>query len=287
MDFARYLERTNAFEGRQPNLLRVAQILGAMTREGILQNFGSHAGKSPVFNDCFLSMYPTSWDVARAAGQLWLAPVLGPEFLYHAVGGGVVQITGRTRESDETAGTGIVVSAHTILTARHVVEDAQVNREQVFQGINCICDEDSVRTHPVQDVAFTTVTQALQPVSGLVLHPPRVGQKVVMLGFPRVPLVRSAPLVMHSGEVTNESVTLFSGETAFLYSATTKPGNSGGPIVSADGYLIGLASKDLTMRAGEDWFAPHYAGVDAGTILRVVREMGLEREIELPFEKLE
>ena len=41
------------------------------------------------------------------------------------------------------------------------------------------------------------------------------------------------------------------------------------------------------MRAGEDWFAPHYAGVDAGTILRVVREMGLEREIELPFEKLE
>lgn len=284
LDFARYLEQTNAFGGRQPNLLRVVQLLRSMTREGILQNFGSPAGKLGVFNDCFLFMSPPSGNPVRAAGRLWLAPVLGPEFLYHAVGGGVVQITGTTRKGDETAGTGIVVSAHTILTARHVVQDMQVHREQVFQGINCIYDADSVRAHHVEDVAFITVAETLQPIPGLVLHPPRVGQSVVMLGFPRVPLVRSAPLVMHTGEVTNESVTLCSGEKAFLYSATTRPGNSGGPIVSNDGYLLGLASKDLTMQAGEDWFAPHYAGVDAATIRRVEREMGLERKIGLPFE---
>ena len=163
----------------------------------------------------------------------------------------------------------------------------QVHREQLFQGIQCICDEDSIKTHHVEDVATITVAQTLKPVLGLVLHPPRVGQRVAMLGFPRVPLVPSAPLVMHSGEVTNESVTLFSGETAFLYSATTRPGNSGGPIISADGYLLKLASKDLTMQADEDWFVPHHAGVDAATILRVVREMELELKVELPSEGLE
>ena len=285
MDFARYLEKTNAFDGRKPNLLRVVQILDAMTREGILQNFGSQAGEARVFNDRFLFMFPASGSRARAAGQLWLAPVLGPELLYHAVGSGVVQITGRNSKGDETAGTGIVLSAHTILTARHVVEDMQVHQEQLFQGVNCIVNGESIKFHDVQDVAFITVKQTLRPVSGLILHPPRVGQKVFMLGYPWVPLVCSAPLVMHSGEVTTGSVQLANGESAFLYSATTRPGNSGGPIISADGYLLGLASKDLTIRAEEDWFAPHYAGVDATTVLRTVPEMGLD--IKLPFEGLE
>ncbi len=286
MDFVSYLEKTNAFEGRKPNVLRVVQFLDAMTREGILQNFGSQAGEPRVFNDRFLFMFPASGNRERAAGQLWLAPVLGPELLYHAVGAGVVQIAGRNSKGDETAGSGIVLSAHTILTARHVVEDMQVHEEQLFQGVNCIVNGKTIVTHDVQDVAFITVEQTLQPVSGLILHPPRVGQKVFMLGYPRVPYVCSAPLVMHSGEVTTESVRLVNGESAFLYSATTRPGNSGGPVISVDGYLLGLASKDLTMKAEkEDWFAPHYAGVDASTVLTTVREMGLD--IKLAFEGLE
>ena len=285
MDFVRYLEMTNAFEGRKPNLLRVVQLLDAMTREGILQNFGSHAGEPRVFNDCFLFMFPASGNRERAAGQLWLAAALGPELLYHAVGNGVVQITGRNSHGDERAGTGIVVAAHTILTARHVVEDMQVHQEQLFQGAKCIVTDDNIKKHDVQDVAFITVEQTLRPTSGLILHPPRVGQKVFILGYPPVPLVCSAPLVMHSGEVTTELVRLVNGERAFLYSATTRPGNSGGPIISADGYLLGLASKDLTMKADEDWFAPHYAGVDANTILTTVSDLGVD--IHLPFEGLE
>ena len=196
-----------------------------------------------------------------------------------------MQITGRNSQGDETAGTGIVVSAHSILTARHVVADMQVDEEQVFQDIKGIVTGDNIKMHDVQDVALITVEQTFQPVSGLILHPPRVGQKVFMLGYPRVPLVGSAPLVMHSGEVTSESVQLTNGESAFLYSAVTRPGNSGGPIISADGYFVGLASKDLTMNAEKDWFAPHYAGVDAVTVLTSVAEMGLD--INLPFEGVE
>ena len=77
MDFVRYLELINAFEERKPNLLRIVQILDAMTREGILQNFGSQAGKPRVFNDCFLFMLPAGGSRERATGQLWLASVLG------------------------------------------------------------------------------------------------------------------------------------------------------------------------------------------------------------------
>ena len=59
----------------------------------------------------------------------------------------------------------------------------------------------------------------------------------------------------------------------------------GGPILSADGYLLGLVSKDLTMQTDEGWFSPHYAGVNAATILRAAREIG--QRIELPFEGVE
>ena len=39
------------------------------------------------------------------------------------------------------------------------------------------------------------------------------------------------------------------------------------------------------MISKDDWFAPHYAGVDARTLLRAIPEMGLD--IDLPFEGLD
>lgn len=284
-DFVLHLEKTGVFGERKPNLIRLIHILDAMTREGILQNVGSYSRGPRVFDDCFLFMFPASGNRERAAGQLWLAPVVGPELLFHAVGDAVVQITGHNSQGEERAGTGIVISEQTVLTARHVVDDLKLNEEQVFQAVDCIVTDDSIKTHPVEDVAFISVGEKLRPAKGLVLHPPTVGQRVFMLGYPRVPFVSTAPLVMHSGEVTTDLIQLFNGESAFLYSATTRPGNSGGPIISADGYLLGLASKDLTVKAEKDWFAPHYAGVDARILLKSASDLGLD--IPLHFEAKE
>ena len=72
----------------------------------------------------------------------------------------------------------------------------------------------------VEDAAFITTLRTLMPVTGLVPHAPHVGQTMFVLGFPRVPHVPAVPLVMHSGEVTNQSLTMASEESGFLYSAT-------------------------------------------------------------------
>ena len=92
LEFIQYLEATKALGDGKPNVLRVAEILNAMTREGILQNVGSYSGKARFFNDCFLFMFAGSQNINRVKGQLWLAPALGPEFIYYAIGNGVVQI---------------------------------------------------------------------------------------------------------------------------------------------------------------------------------------------------
>ena len=284
-EFVKYLEKSKALGDRKPNFLRVAEVVNAMAREGILQNVGSYSGKVRFFHDCFLFMFPGSQNVSRVMGQLWLASALGPEFIYHAIGHGVVQITGRNDDGDVVAGTGIVLSAHKILTVKHVVNDIHIDQVQEFQDVRCVVERDSIRIHESQDIAIICVEQTLQPVNGLVLHTPRVGHSIYMLGFPQIPLVSSPALVMHSGEVTNQSVELLSGEKAFLYSATTRPGNSGGPIVSRDGYLLGIAAKDLTVERGGAVFFPHYAGIDAFTIYEALKDLGLD--LSASYEMLE
>ena len=91
---------------------------------------------------------------------------------------------------------------------------------------------------------------------------------------------------MQQGAVTNESVTSLAGERLFLYSAISRPGNSGGPVVSEDGYVVGLSIVDATgqYRANEA-FSPHYAGIPAQVVVQAVKDLGLG--IELPFEHYE
>ena len=91
---------------------------------------------------------------------------------------------------------------------------------------------------------------------------------------------------MQKGAVTNESVTSFSGESLFLYSAIARPGNSGGPVMSEDGYVVGLSIVDSTGQYHtNEAFSPHYAGIPAQVVVKTVKDLGLG--IELPFEEYE
>ena len=88
------------------------------------------------------------------------------------------------------------------------------------------------------------------------------------------------------GAVTNESVTSLSGESLFLYSAISRPGNSGGPVMSEDGYLVGLSIVDATGQYHPDEaFSPHYAGIPAQVVVKAVEELGVG--VQLPFESVE
>ena len=91
---------------------------------------------------------------------------------------------------------------------------------------------------------------------------------------------------MQQGAVTNEAVTSLAGEKLFLYSAISRPGNSGGPVMSDDGYMVGLSIVDATGRYdSDDAFAPHYAGIPAQVVVGAVEDLGLG--IELQFEQYE
>ena len=279
-EFLTYLDNTKIFE-KKPNAFRVKQLLNKMVTTGILQYVGSSINKSTLFPGLyyFLNIYSSE----RGQGHLWLAPALGAEFIYHITARGIVHITGNAN-GEVKAGTGIIFHPNFILTCRHVVCDMKVDHQQTFQGNECIINESSIHKHKHTDIAVIQVSKPLQPIQGLVFQQPVITQTVFTLGYPKIPNSRNASLTIQRGEITNESVTsIHNNEKWFLYSAITRPGNSGGPIISESGCCVGIATKDLTY--SQDAFSPHYAGIPSQEVKNSVSDLKLG--VQIPFEHFE
>ena len=168
----------------------------------------------------------------------------------------------------------------------------QVASVQAFQGRTVTVEE--VFPHGTEDVAVIRIKESLTSVPGLGFVAPMVSQKVYRFGYSRVPCSvpsssEDSPLVMQSGEVTNESVLVFGGMELFLYSAISRPGDSGGAVVSDDGYIVGMTTELSDSRVhtseGEEVFSPHYAGIPSHVLVGAVDELGLG--VEIPLETYE
>ncbi|MCY4383627.1 MAG: serine protease [Nitrospinae bacterium] len=282
-DFLKFLEVNKTFS-KTPNAFRVAQIVEQMTSTGLLVHAG-HGNRSLAgLQDHYLYLLTAS----EARRDLFrLVPVLGPEFLYKLCAPGLVHITGTNGDGKAVAGTGLIVDSSHVLTSRHVVFDMKVDEKQMIQSNVYIVNKESIHMHPEVDVAVMQVNgPPLSPLKGALFKVPVVAQTVYTLGYPKLPGLRDASVTMQQGAVTNASVTSLSGEKLFLYSAISRPGNSGGPVMSEDGYVVGLSIVDATGQYDQnDAFSPHYAGIPAQVVVGAVEDLGLG--IQLPYEHLE
>ena len=282
-DFLEYLEVKKVFR-KSPNAFRVAQTVERMASTGLLVHAGYGKPSIAGLQDHYLYMVT----VSEARRYLFrLVPVLGPEYLYELCAPGLVHITGTNKNGVAVAGTGLVVHPDYVLTCRHVVSDMKVDGEQTFQGRKYAVNEESMRKHSDVDIAVVRVDGApLTLLKGALFQAPIVAQTVYTLGYPKLPGLREAPVTMQQGAVTNECVTSLSGESLFLYSAISRPGNSGGPVMSEDGYVVGLSIVDARGQYHPDEaFSPHYAGIPAQVVVKAVEDLGLG--IQLPFESYE
>jgi S1-C subfamily serine protease len=138
--------------------------------------------------------------------------------------------------------------------------------------------------HDKIDVALVEFESELPPLPGLAFRDPVVAEKVYNLGYPRIPLSREPALVMQRGEITSSRIKTFSCEEVFLYSAIARPGNSGGPVIAANGHVVGLVTEELSEEASKSGM-PFHAGVGTSEILRAILE--LEASVQLPVEAYE
>jgi hypothetical protein len=278
LDFVKYLEKTKHLPEAMRYSGRIKELLTQLADADVLSELGT--GKHILFGGHY--SFGRELTTIERHGILWLALALGPEFIWHMYSEVTFQITGIDKKSDVCAGTGIVVAPHFLLTCAHVMKDAQIDEKQIFGG-----QEYKVQrqlSHDLIDVGLIEVTPQLTTLPGLAFRDPAITETVYTLGYPRIPLSRNPAMVMHRGEITNEGFTTLFGADLFLYSAISRPGNSGGPVIAANGNVVGIVSEQLSEET-TDKRMPFHAGVRTSEIAKAIAE--LEPSIELPIEDYE
>jgi len=216
------------------------------------------------------------------SGVTWLSQALGPEFLHHIYAQAIVQITGVTADGDAHAGTGLIIAPQWLITCRHVLTDMKLDQKQragdrAFNVIRQL-------PHPSVDMGLVEVSPPLPPLPGLTFRPPRIAETVYTLGYPRVPLSKAPALVIQKGEVTSIGLETIHGDQVFLFSAIARPGNSGGPVLSGNGHVLGLVAEEL-FEDSNNVRSPFFAGIRTDTLSRAIEDLGVK--VTLPTETYE
>lgn len=134
-------------------------------------------------------------------------------------------------------GTGFALTSTLVATVAHVVEDGHVIR--VIQGTTSTAGT-VIGISSDREVALVQTTT---PLSGYVFTfsdtPAQVGEQVAALGFPR-----GEPLGLNPGTVNGLDRKLDFGTVVvhglIEMDAALNPGSSGGPVIRADGAVVGL-----------------------------------------------
>jgi S1-C subfamily serine protease len=153
-------------------------------------------------------------------------------------------------------GSGVVVNTRgDIMTSLHVVADAATIRVTFADGTSA--EAMVARTVPEQDIAVLRAIGAAPPAPAILGDPHRlhIGDEAFVIGNP-FGLVGSISAGVVSGldrsfQMPNNGVTLHG---LIQVDAAVNPGNSGGPLVAANGLVVGIVTG-LVNPSPDDVFA--------------------------------
>jgi S1-C subfamily serine protease len=80
-------------------------------------------------------------------------------------------------------------------------------------------------------------------------------------------VVNQRVLTFQTGEVVSPDVRSFRGQRFFLYSPTTRPGNSGGPIVAQDGRVVGVVAHTTFNKADDQDTPGFHRGIPGAEVI--------------------
>jgi S1-C subfamily serine protease len=203
--------------------------------------------------------------VSSAITQLQSEPPVGTK-VYAAALDGLVVIEAKQpgKSGTEDLGTGIIVNTQgEILTARHVVVGSSAIKLTFADGTVATGSIES--SDASDDIAVLTASKLPSPLVPEVLGGgAQVGDQAFVLGNP-LGLDASLSAGVISG--LNRTFPLAPGDTLsgmIQFDAAVNPGNSGGPLLNAQGQVMGIVTG-LANAAGNDEFAGIGFAVPIGT----------------------
>jgi putative serine protease PepD len=241
---------------RSAAVLAVTAVVGGVAGGGIVAAAGNDSGTAATTTTVMRTVADTSSSSAAS---------LDANAVYDSASAGVVDITatgtgstqpdpfGQGSGSSEATGSGFVVDGDGyIVTAAHVVDGANSLKVTFSDG--------TTRTAKLvgKDDATDVAVIKVDP-SGLTLHPLElgssgaldVGDAVAVIGSPFGYSESLSTGIVSGPDRTIEAPNGFTVSHAVQIDAAVNPGNSGGPVLNADGQVIGIADQIATDGSSE------------------------------------
>ena len=240
--FILYLQNKHILQEALLYSNQIHSLARKLVNAGILHSLG-YLGQTPMFDEGFFSMKELT--ELESVSDFWLSGILGERYLRNLTKGFIVRIEGTTRDAAKTSatGSGVLIANNLILTCAHNINDIE---------ISAVCREEeelhiiSKKPHPEIDLGIIEV----QPTYDAEIYPyfgdAYVLDKTLTMGYPPARGMRGTPLIAQSGEINAIEKELFTGSQCITISSTTRPGNSGGPVFSLNGYIVGIVISSAT-----------------------------------------
>ncbi len=237
-DFIDYLEENSPFGENAINyIFHISGIIGNLVHKGALNLVGFDAVGSPPLNHKYYTYIKLT--KVQATNRLWLSKYLGENYLMNKLKNHVVRFEGINSNSESGTGSGVLINQCTILTCKHNITD--------LKEFKCYLGEEELEikgtsVHEKHDIGIVKLSKIVDFEYFPYFGSPFELDNVITMGYPPLRGMREAALITQKGEI-NALCTDWGGCESITISSTVRPGNSGGPVISANGYIVGIVTQ--------------------------------------------
>ncbi|MEP2943961.1 MAG: serine protease [Hyphomicrobiales bacterium] len=173
--------------------------------------------------------------------------VFGPEYMVNSRRKAVPAINVKLPSGDSHCGTGLLVQ----YSSKSIMQKAILTNRHVLQGneiVDIIADgfvyvtSDKPRLCDFADLAVIPVEDRDMPISFTLAPKARLLSSVITVGYPLIPTAAEQYALCHKGEI-NGLIKDIHGQEFLAISNHVSPGNSGGPLLSEEGYCVGVVTQ--------------------------------------------
>jgi hypothetical protein len=261
----------------------IIAIIKRMTQCGLLSSEGR--ARAGVLGDGDLFYAGAERSKGASRGSLFIGRALGSSYIAQEIQKALVAISGITKAGDIAIGTGVHIHQEYVVTCDHVIRDMTVDSTLIVNGaavsvVKCLLndtlgiDVGVIRFKPAVPVGL----------NDLLFRDANLLEEVLVAGFPTVPTTIDRVATFQRGEISQTSVPTMWKYNVDLFSAIARPGNSGGPLVTSEGNIVGLVTQSLEREqeaADPMRMFPFFAAVPASDVRKEFEKLTGE---ELPWE---